>query len=387
MVISVTQLNNYIHGLLDIDGVLNEVSVTGEVTNVKQSRDGWYFSLKDDAAAVDCFCYNNCQPVAGMSAVAEGRINFWVKSGRLSLFVRRLSVSPNAGAAYLKFLELKQKLQREGLFNEERKKPLPKFCRNIGVVTSETGAVIHDIENVVRRRQPSANVVLCPVKVQGAGAEAEIAHGVSLLSQSDVDVVIVGRGGGSNEDLSAFNAEIVVRAVAACEKPVVSAVGHGVDFTLCDYAADRRAVTPTEAAEFVTIDCQSVKKQLLFKLSKSTALLSKRLDDYGLKTLYFTKRISFNVQRNVENAKTSVKNLLSASATTLDAKIFQLRARAQNATVRLSAANPANLLQRGYAVLSSEGTRIASVKQVKVGDTITAHVADGELQAKVEVIK
>lgn len=388
MTISVTQLNNYIHGLLDIDGVLNEVSVAGEVTNVKQSRDGWYFSLKDNTAAIDCFCYGaSCQPVVGMLAVAEGRINFWVKSGRISFFVRRLTVSQNTGAAYLKFLELKEKLQKEGLFEEARKKPVPKCCKKVGVVTSATGAVIHDIENVVRRRQPFSDVVLCSVKVQGAGAELEIAQGIVMLSQTDVDVIIVGRGGGSNEDLSAFNAEIVVRAVAVCEKPVVSAVGHGVDFTLCDFAADRRAVTPTEAAEFVTIDCQSVKRVLFSKLSQTAALLAKRLEDGKIKTLYSAKRISSDVERKVDSAKSSVSNLLSASGAELESKIVELRSRVQNATVRLSAANPANLLGRGYSVLSVNGTKISSVRQVKAGDKITARLSDGALKAKVEVIE
>ena len=387
MTISVTQLNNYIHGLFDVDGVLNEVSVAGEVTNVKQSRDGWYFSLKDDVASIDCFCYGNCQPTQGMLAVAEGRINFWVKSGRISFFVRRLTVSQNTGAAYLKFLELKEKLQKEGLFDDSRKRPVPKCCKKVGVVTSATGAVIHDIENVVRRRQPFADIVLCPVKVQGVGADLEIAEGVVALSQSDVDVIIVGRGGGSNEDLSAFNAEVVVRAVAECSKPIVSAVGHGVDFTLCDFAADRRAVTPTEAAEFVTIDCNATKLVLLSRLSQTAALLSKRLQDGKIRTLYSAKRISASVERKIELARSRVCGALVDDVSQLENKIAELRTRVQNATVRLSAANPANLLSRGYSILSADGKKITSVRQVKVGDTVSARVADGELQAKVEVIK
>ena len=387
MTISVSQLNNYIHGLFDIDGVLNEVTVAGEVTNVKQSRDGWYFSLKDETASIDCFCYASCQPTVGMLAVAEGRINFWVKSGRVSFFVRRLTVSQNTGAAYLKFLELKEKLQKEGLFDESRKMPIPKFCKKVGVVTSATGAVIHDIENVVRRRQPFTDIVLCPVKVQGVGADLEIAQGVIILSQSDVDVIIVGRGGGSNEDLSAFNAEIVVRAVAECAKPIVSAVGHGVDFTLCDFAADRRAVTPTEAAEFVTEDCQAVKGRLLSRLNKTQTVLLSRLTVGKRNATYSVKSISSGVLRKVESAKSAVSNLLSTSITHLDNKIFEMRAQVQNLSVRLSAANPANLLSRGYSILSVDGKKITSIKQVKVGDNITARVADGHLQAKVEVIE
>lgn len=386
MTISVTQLNNYVKGLLDIDGVLNDVSVCGEVTNVKQSRDGWYFTLKDENAAIDCFCYGT-PPVVGTMSVAEGRLNYWTKSGRLSFFVRRLTASKDTGAAYLQFLQLKEKLQKEGLFDEERKKVVPKFCRKIGVVTSATGAVIHDIENVVRRRQPFSDVVLFPVKVQGQGADAEIARGIEKIAQTDVDVVIVGRGGGSNEDLSMFNSEVVVRAVADCPKPIVSAVGHGVDFTLCDFAADKRAVTPSEAAEFVTTDCLPLKISIQNRLKSLQFALNRRLEQNKLSATHFSKSICACAERKVEEKVVHVKYVLKSQHTAVEKLVFERANAFQNVTNKLSAANPVNVLQRGYSLLSNESGRITSTTQVKAGENFVATLHDGQIEATVLRVK
>lgn len=389
MTISVSQLNNYIHGVLDMDGILSDVSVAGEVTNVKRSREGWYFSLKDEAASIDCFCYGTmAEPVTGMLVVAEGKVNFWAKSGRISFFARKLVASKNSGAAYLKFLELKEKLQEEGLFEEARKQPVPEFCKKIGVVTSATGAVIHDIENVVRRRQPFSDVVLYPVKVQGVDADAEIAAGVRYFSACEgVDVVIVGRGGGSNEDLSAFNSEIVVRAVAECAKPVVSAVGHGVDFTLCDFAADKRAVTPTEAAEFVTTDCQKLKRDLILRMQQLSVLLARQLQSNRSAALRTAKSISSGVAHKLQTSKTAVKFFLSSSCARLHGVLADKNAQLQSVTARLSAANPANVLRRGFAYLERDNERVSSARQVKRGDKLTVKMHDGELETTVERVK
>lgn len=385
MVINVTQLNNYIQGLLDVDGVLNDISVCGEITNVKRAKEGWYFSLKDENAAIDCFCYgaSNPEPVAGTMIVADGRVNFWTKSGRLSYFVRRFATQ-NLGASYLRFLELKERLQKEGVFDESRKRKVPQCCLKIGVVTSATGAVIHDIENVAHRRQPFSNIVLFPVKVQGVGADVEIAQGVRFFSASDVDVVIVGRGGGSNEDLSAFNSEIVVRAVADCQKPVVSAVGHGVDFTLCDFAADKRAVTPSEAAEFVTLDSALVKTAILGRLNRVATLISKRLENSKNATVYSVKRISSQIGNEIKANKTAVKFFLSIDVNKLQNRITLLQTKTENAANRLSAANPINVLKRGFAIVEKDGSKVLSAKQVASGDNLKIFVADGQIDAVVK---
>lgn len=384
MTISVTQLNNYIHGVFDIDGVLNDISVCGEVTNVKSSRDGWYFSLKDENSAIDCFCYASAtQPEVGKMVVAEGKINYWTKSGRVSFFVRRLTVSRNDGAAYLQFLQLKEKLQKEGLFDEVRKRPLPVFCRKIGVVTSATGAVIHDIENVIHRRQPFTDILLYPVKVQGAGADLEIAQGVNYFSSCDVDVVIVGRGGGSNEDLSAFNSECVVRAVAQCKKPVVSAVGHGVDFTLCDFASDKRAVTPTEAGEFVTVDSSAVINAIQQRLLRASNVVAKQLSESKNRTEYSLQRISSVLKLNLHENVAKVKGSIARQNACVQSAWQRENLQMQNILSRLSAANPANVLKRGYAYVRSEKGRVYSASQVTEGQKLTVTFDDGSAETVV----
>lgn len=384
MTISVSQLNNYIRGVFDIDGVLSSVSVCGEVTNVKPSYNGCYFSLKDDQAAINCFCYEGAvKPETGTIVVAEGQINYFTRNGSVSLFVRRLTATKNTGAAYLKFVELKEKLKKEGLFDEERKKTVPHCCNKVGIVTSETGAVIHDIETVALRRQPFVNLILYPVKVQGAGAETEIAQGINYFANTDVDVIIVGRGGGSNEDLSVFNDEILVRAVANSPKPVVSAVGHGVDYTLCDFAADKRAVTPSEAAEFVTIDVASAKSHIDATLTRMNVAVSARLGQYCDKVNYSLKNINSDAIFALEKAKNQIKELICASERRFTDKISSEEQRLKTSVAKINSLNPLNVLQRGYAYVSKDDVAIKSVDDVNVNDQISLATYDGKIVAQV----
>lgn len=384
MTISVTQLNNYIHGIFDIDGVLSNLSVCGEIVNVKRARDGWYFSLKDDGAAVNCFCYSNAtEPIVGMMAVAEGKLNYFVKSGSVSFFVRRLTATNNTGAAYLKFVELKEKLQKEGLFDETRKKQIPHCCATIGVVTSETGAVIHDITNVALRRQPFSNLILYPVKVQGVGAEDEIEQGISYFDNSNVDVVIVGRGGGSNEDLSVFNSEKVVRAIANCSKPVVSAVGHGIDYTLADFAADRRAVTPSEAAEFVTLDVSREKLRLLNSVNKIQSVVEGKLRQSREQVVYDSKTIYAEIGYKLERQQNAVKYHLKGIENAVKNKLALTESRLDKIVSKTASINPVNVLKRGYAYVSKQDHVVRSAEQVQVGDEIKLSLQDGKLFATV----
>ena len=344
MTITVTQLNNYIHGVFDMDSVLSDLTVCGEVTNVKRARDGWYFSLKDDNAAVNCFCYDSAgEPQAGMMAVVEGQLNYFVKSGSVSLYTRRLTATTNTGAAYLKFVELKEKLQKEGIFDEERKKAVPHCALKIGVVTSETGAVIHDITNVVLRRQPFSDLILYPVKVQGVGAENEIATGIAYFSGSEVDVVIVGRGGGSNEDLSVFNSETVVRAIAQCAKPIVSAVGHGIDFTLSDFAADKRAVTPSEAAEFVAIDATREKYRVRRAIENVSRAVSSRWQQLKEQVCYDVRIINSDVGHKIATQQSNVKYNLRRVESGCKAKIDKNAMRLDKTIQQLATLNPTNV--------------------------------------------
>lgn len=384
MTISVTQLNNYIRGIIDIDGVLGNVSVCGEITNVKKSRDGWYFSLKDDSAAVNCFCYDSLTvPETGNMVIAEGQVNYFTRTGSLSFFVRRLTSTLNTGTAYLRFVELKEKLEKEGLFDESRKRVVPKCCRKVGVVTSQTGAVIHDITNVCLRRQPFTELILYPVKVQGDGASEEIAAGIDYFNTADVDVVIVGRGGGSNEDLSVFNSEVVVRAVANCNKPIVSAVGHGVDFTLCDFAADRRAVTPSEAAEFVTIDSRQIKDKIYSLLEHNQAMILARLKSYFDKVNYDTRRVNADIAYNVEQTVANIRQRLYSIQNSVELRTINVKNTIDNNLSKIDSMNPVKVLQRGYAYISNNGNVVKSVDDIEVDSKIRMTLYDGEIYAKV----
>lgn len=390
MTISVTQLNNYIRGIIDIDGVLGDVTVNGEITNVKKSRDGWYFSLKDESASINCFCYDSITaPETGSVVIAEGQVNYFVRTGSVSLFVRRLTSTENTGAAFLKFVQLKEKLEKEGLFDPIRKKSVPKCCKTVGIVTSQTGAVIHDIVNVCLRRQPFTDLILYPVKVQGDGADDEISAGINYFNYSDVDVVIIGRGGGSNEDLSVFNSETVVRAVANCNKPVVSAVGHGVDFTLCDFAADKRAVTPSEAAEFVTIDVCECKKRVISVLERSSSSLSNNIGKYSDKVAYGVSRIELDIGRNLEEFKNRITQNLIVSQGRIELQAANLNNKVENNLNKLSSLNPLNVLKRGYARISKNNGAVKSVNEIDVGMKINITMYDGDILATVtdKVIK
>lgn len=387
MTLSVSQLNNYIKGLFDFDGTLDNVTVCGEITNVKAYSRGWYFSLKDEVGAINCFTYaTEVQPVSGTMAVVFGKVNYLVKSGSVSLYVKRITLSDNKGAAYLQFLQLKEKLDKEGLFSEARKQPVPHCCAKVGVVTSATGAVIHDITNVCLRRQPFTQIVLYPVKVQGVGADKEICQGIRYFSDSDVDVVIVGRGGGSNEDLSVFNSEDIVRAIAACNKPVVSAVGHGVDFTLCDFVADRRAVTPSEAAEFVTIDVVEARERVRYLLDKATVAVNNLIADDQHFVANTVRRLNIQVSHKAEVQKAAVFRTIEHMRDVVESRLENTAARIQKYTATLSASNPTRLLQRGYTYAVKDGKPVKSVGQLATNDEMVLRFADGNVVASVQTI-
>lgn len=387
MTLSVSQLNNYIKGLFDFDGTLDNVTVCGEITNVKAYSRGWYFSLKDEVGAINCFTYaTEVQPVSGTMAVVFGKVNYLVKSGSVSLYVKRITLSDNKGAAYLQFLQLKEKLDKEGLFSEARKQPVPHSCAKVGVVTSATGAVVHDITNVCLRRQPFTQIVLYPVKVQGVGADKEICQGIRYFSDSDVDVVIVGRGGGSNEDLSVFNSEDIVRAIAACNKPVVSAVGHGVDFTLCDFVADRRAVTPSEAAEFVTIDVVEARERVRYLLDKATVAVNNLIADDQHFVANTVRRLNIQVSHKAEVQKAAVFRTIEHMRDVVESRLENTAARIQKYTATLSASNPTRLLQRGYTYAVKDGKPVKSVGQLATNDEMVLRFADGNVVASVQTI-
>jgi len=369
MIISVTQFNNFLKAVIDSEPMLGNISVKGEISNYKESYDSLYFCLKDEFSQMDCFAFTSLTGKGfsnGMSVVAEGTVSYLTKYGKLSFNVKKITPENNLGLQYKKLLELKSKLEKEGCFSADRKKTVPADCKTIGVVTSENGAVIHDIVAVTLRRNPAVDIMLCPVKVQGTGAENEIASGIDYFScVNNVDAVIVARGGGSNEDLSAFNTETVVRAINRCIIPIVSAVGHDTDFTFADFAADRRAATPTEAAEILTSNVNDAKKIALTTLNRIAYLAKDKLD------------------KKYQNAAYSVSSMYAAANNTL----YNVEKQIITLSKSLDAANPSKMLAKGFTQITKNGETVKRVEQLNKGEDIEFILQDGTAEAKITDIK
>lgn len=312
LVLSVTQLNTYVRSLLDGDPHLAQVFLSGEISNFTDHyRSGHlYFSLKDDRCVIRAVMFAQYAgrlrfaPEDGMKVIVRGRVGLYEVSGQYQIYVEDMQPD-GLGALNLAYEQLKRKLEREGLFRPERKKPLPKFPESIGVITSPTGAAVHDILTILERRYPVAKVVFCPVQVQGEGAAQQIAQAVERFNRRNgADVLIVGRGGGSIEDLWAFNEEVVARAVAASRIPVISAVGHETDFTICDFAADLRAATPSAAAELAVPDRMELLGAILAARERMKSAVQSRLSQESsqLET-FLQKRVMQRPQEFLELRK------------------------------------------------------------------------------------
>ena len=383
--IPVSLLSSYIKRILDSEALLQNIRVYGEITDFSMSKNIAYFSLKDDQALLQCVCFSqNFYPLIknGAQVVLTGSPKFWVKGGRLSFQVSKVE-DFGRGKAYLDFLLLKEKLEKEGLFDEKNKKPVPKFTKKIGVVSSRTGAVIRDICNVATRRNPFVNITLYPSQVQGEGAAETIIEGIKFLDNYGVDVIIVARGGGSNEDLSAFNDEKLARTIFSAKTPIVSAVGHETDFSISDFVSDLRAPTPSAAAELVTIDIQAYFGYVSQAVKKIGSNLNSKIDR-NLSELKFTQskiknKITLNLESKIsafQKSAITFKNLEEKNIINLSNKLDVLSGKFE----KLS---PAQILSRGYAKLSSNGAAF-NFSKAQVGDIIGIDVNEGSLSAEIK---
>ena len=372
-VFSVTEVNQYIKSIIDGVPQLGDLLIRGELSNYKIYPSGHhYFTLKDGESAIRCVMFRGSagklrfRPESGMQVIAGGRISVYPRDGAYQLYCTSLSAD-GIGDLYVAFEQLKEKLYREGLFDPAHKKPLPRFPRRIAIVTSSAGAAVHDMIRILRRRYPIAKVLLLPVRVQGVEAPPEIVGAIRYANRWQLaDVLIVGRGGGSIEDLWAFNEEPVVRAIAASKIPIISAVGHETDFTLSDFAADARAATPSQAAEFAVIDVAAYRNGIAFYLDKAAKLLEKKIHE------------------NAQLADSLQQELAQAMEAELDAKKHSLSLMA----AKLSALSPLTVLSRGYTITTAAGRRaVQCVSDVSVGDTIRTTVADGTLSSVVSGIE
>ena len=391
LTLTVSQLCEYIRRMLQLDPMLHGVELKGEISNLKFHQTGTiFFTLKDENAAINCVMYASdaarlqAAPFEGMRAVVSGSVGLYVRGGQMQFYASSLRAE-GVGVLYERLLALKEKLSREGLFEAQRKRPLPPYPDTIGVVSSPTGAVIHDIMNVSLRRDPQARILLCPVRVQGIGAADEVVQAIRLLEKIDsVSVIIVARGGGSMEDLWTFNEESVVRAVAACKKPVVSAVGHETDVTLCDLAADLRAPTPSAAAECVTpmrsetlAQIAGLREALTGALGRQTEQkeASLRLLEARLSACRPQKRLSAEAERLAQK-RAQLRQAIGARLSLGEAALAQRRR-------ELDMLSPYRVLARGYAIVTKEGGAVRSSAQVAGGDVVAIRFASGTADARI----
>ena len=389
--LSVTQLNEYLKMVLDGDRVLSNVFVRGEISNFKLYSSGHaYFTLKDDAGQLKSVMFRSyCsrllfKPEDGMRVIAHGRVSVYESSGQYQLYVDDLQPD-GAGSLAMRFEQLKRKLAAEGLFDEARKRPLPPMPRRIGVITSPSGAAVHDIINVLGRRFPAAEMILYPSEVQGAQAPAQLISGVEFFSMTGlVDVIILGRGGGSAEDLWAFNDEYLARAVASCSVPVISAVGHESDFTICDFVADRRAPTPSAAAELAVPDMGEILRGLASVRTGLQASMQKLIAQERRVLNQLTQsRVFARPEQMLDNFRMRLDEKESNLDRAVGQALLQKRQATASLAGKLGALNPLAVLSRGYATVSREGASVTSAKQINENDTLDIRFADGSVRATV----
>ena len=392
--LTVTELSQYLRALMESDEILRDLWVSGEISNLSQPASGHiYFTLKDPSSALRCVIWRTTAARLlvhlrnGQAVEAHGAISLYERDGQYQLYIDSLRLA-GEGWLYQEFLRLKARLEADGLFDEARKRPVPAFPQRIGIVTSATGAALQDILNTLNHRYPLAEVILSPAPVQGDDAPPKLVRALQRLEAAGPDVILMARGGGSLEDLWAFNDERVVRAIVACSIPVITGIGHETDFTLADFAADLRAPTPTGAAVLATPDAADLRTVLGSKLlhldSAVAALLASNRRD---RTDLEMRLARLSPQRKVQEDRQRLDELTERAFRGLAAGHRLRRARVDGLASRLQALSPLAVLQRGYAVVRGpDGRILQSVQQVKPGDAIAARLKDGELSAQVQQV-
>lgn len=391
-VLTVSQVNGYLKLLIEQDDFLNQVAVRGELSNCKLHSSGHlYFTLKDGESELAAIMFRSAAaklpfvPKSGMKVTVYGKISVYEKGGRYQLYAETM-LEDGLGALWLEFERLKKKLEAEGLFDPGRKRPLPAYPSCVGIVTSPTGAAVWDMVNITGRRFPGVRILICPVLVQGASAPASMCRALAYLNVTKAcDVIILGRGGGSAEDLWAFNDEGLVRAVAASEIPIVSAVGHETDFTLCDFAADQRAPTPSAAAELVLRDHRDVLQRFDGLSDRMDACMESRLQRYRSRLTEWEQRLKLcSPEGRLKEQRNRLERLATGMDASMQNRLGSARQRLELAVNHLEAVNPLAVLARGYGVVQdSEGRVVSSVAALRVGEPVTIRLSDGRAVAEI----
>lgn len=389
---SVGQVNNYIKNMFTQDFLLNRISVKGEVSNCKYHTSGHiYFSLKDSSGTIACVMFAGARKgIAfrmkdGDRVVVSGSVNVYERDGKYQLYAKEIRLE-GAGLLYERFLALKKELEEMGMFAPEYKQPIPAHIRTLGVVTAPTGAAIQDIRNVAGRRNPFVQIILYPALVQGEGAKESIVQGIQRLDDYGVDVIIVGRGGGSIEDLWAFNEEVVARAIFHCRIPVISAVGHETDTTIADFVADLRAPTPSAAAELAVSDVrtllgtfQEYRKKLERIMDNRLLLLEQQMKFYKNKLLYLSP------ENQIREKRTYLLELEARMDAGMQNQIYRARQELNLYIERMRGLSPLDKLNQGFSYVENEEQKaVTSISQVKTGDRLYIQVSDGTVEARAE---
>lgn len=418
-VLSVKALNDFVKRIVEGNSYLASVNIRGEISNfTNHYKSGhFYFSIKDEEAQVRCVMFSSYAskltfvPKDGMKVTAHGRASMFVRDGQFIFYVDKLDAD-GIGDLYLKFEETKKKLADEGLFDPSKKKPIPRYPRSIGVITSDTGAAIQDIRNILSRRYPLAEMILYPSLVQGKDAVDDLCKGIEYFSKNiNVDTVIIGRGGGSIEDLWSFNSEKLARRIFDCPIPVISAVGHETDFTICDFVSDLRAPTPSAAAELAVPDVKDLKRQLGNVVRKMESNLSLRISSYRLKvekcsknrvlqsplnlvddkrlcTERMLEKLCASMQRIIDNRTRKISNAEISLYSDIRYIYEKRRTDYVRLTAKLEALNPMSVISRGYsAVFDESGSLVKSAKDVATGDRLNLRVSDGIIVTEAVEIK
>lgn len=392
-IVEVSQLNAYIKNTMDSDFLLQNIWVRGELSNFKLHYSGhMYMSLKDSEGVLRAVMFRMAAqslrfvPENGMQVLCRGRVSVFPRDGAYQLYIEEMEPD-GVGALTIAFEQMKARLEQEGLFAPERKKPIPRFPSCIGVATSATGAAVQDITNILRRRWPMAKIILHPVLVQGEGAAEEIAAAILRFNtEKEADVLIVGRGGGSQEDLWAFNEEVVARAVAESSIPVISAVGHETDFTICDFVADLRAPTPSAAAELCVPDRAEVLAQLFSLGKRLSSLLELSVSRKKERLSKLANRM--RVQKNrLDDLAYTLDTLTTRSVNALSGKLEKEATKLGEYAAKLQALSPLEVLARGYTVGTKQGEILHSVEQIVSGDRISLQLSDGSAECTVNKVE
>ncbi len=391
--ITVTQVTQYIKMLLDRDEILSQVCVRGELSNYKMHSSGHhYFTLKDDGAVISCVMFRSdaarlrFRPESGMKVILTGRVSLFPKSGQYQIYVSHMQPD-GVGDLAVAFEQLKRRLEAQGYFDAEYKKPIPAFPDRVALVTSPTGAAVRDMIRILGRRWPMAKVLVCPVKVQGEGAAEEIAAMLDYVDQNDLaDVILTGRGGGSMEDLWAFNEEAVAKAIFRCRTPVISAVGHEPDVTISDFVADLRAATPSNAAELAVKDQNELRLRLMQQQKRLTASAEQTLSSASLRLKRLSDSRVMQSPDAVLGQKELLLDLLRQRWERCGTALLQTeRQRLSSCAARLDALSPLKVLGRGYALVTdASGGVIRTASAVQPGQQVRVRLSEGQLRCTVE---